>query len=97
MSLGHSNQSESSGYWRRIAVLTLVLGFVWLFVSLLAIFLVDIPQSWSIFGWPFSYAVVAFAVPLAYLVIIGVYALSAGRADCHARAAKSVKPPERRA
>jgi len=97
MSLGHSNQSEPSVYWRKISVLTLALGLAWLLVSLLPLFLVAIPHSWSVLGWPFAYAVVAFAVPLAYLAIIAVYALCAGRADRDARKVEPIKPPERQA
>ena len=81
MSQGRSSQSGSTDYWKKIIVLTLVLGGIWLLVSLLPIILIEFPQEWTILGWPFAYAVVAFAAPLAYLAIIGVYAFGADRAD----------------
>lgn len=81
MSQGRSSQPESTDYWKKITVLTLLLGGIWLLVSLLPIILIEFPKGWTILGWPFAYAVVAFAAPLAYLAIIGAYALGASRAD----------------
>jgi len=68
-------------YWRRVIVLTTILALIWLLVSMLPLILAGTPDTWTILGWPFAYAVVAFGAPLAYLLLIGIYAFVMGRHD----------------
>lgn len=81
MSQGHQKNSKWSGYWRNMVWLTFSLGLIWLLVSLSPLFLKQIPSSWTLLGWPFAYALVAFVGPVVYLLIIGLYAWGAGRAE----------------
>ena len=82
-----SNSTEQSPgakrtrYWRQVVVLTTILALIWLLVSMLPLILAGTPDSWTILGWPFAYATVAFGAPLAYLLLIGIYAFVMGRHD----------------
>ena len=85
MPQGHSKEPRWSAYWRSMSRLTFSLAFIWLVVSLLPLFLKQIPSSWTLLGWPVAYAIVAFLAPLVYLLIIGLYAWGAGLAERQAR------------
>ncbi len=87
-----SERGKLTRYWRRVVILTMVLASFWLLVTLLPLVLVGTPQSWTLFGWPFAYAVVAFAAPLAYLLLIGVYAVVMGHHDKAFRKEDGVDP-----
>lgn len=82
-----SNSTEQSPtvkqqrYWRKVVILTSILTSFWLLVTSLPLLLAATPESWTILGWPFAYAVVAFGAPLAYLLLIGIYAFVMGRHD----------------
>ncbi len=68
-------------YWQRSLQLVGACLLVWLLVTLLPIVLAQFRASGTIMGWPWVFALAAFAVPLAYLSIIGVYCLVMDRLE----------------
>lgn len=76
-----SPTDKQQRYWRKVVILTSNLILVWLLLTSLPLLLASTPESWTILGWPFAYAVVAFGAPLAYLLLIGIYAFVMGRHD----------------
>ncbi|KGD96140.1 membrane protein [Achromobacter sp. RTa] len=73
-------KSAPSPYWRRN---------LWLIVLLLAVWaaLTFVPSyfarglSFDFIGWPFAFWMAAYGAPLAYLIIIAIYARVMNRAD----------------
>jgi|GEM_PF-707800 len=77
-------QPHSDGYsvyWHKTVKLTLWLSSIWLLTSIASLLLAEMPEDWVLFGWPMGYAIVAFAAPLIYLLIIGVYSWCMSRND----------------
>lgn len=86
----HSSQPSGPGgpyrthaaqaYWRRNVRRIAVLLAVWLLLTIApALF-----TNWLAFdfiGWPFPFWLAAYGAPLAYLIIVAVYAWLMGRAD----------------
>jgi putative solute:sodium symporter small subunit len=68
-------------YWRRSLWLVVAGLLVWFLVTVLPLLFAPIGAQGRLFGWPWLFAVAAFAVPLVYLLIIGVYALLMDRLD----------------
>lgn len=62
-------------YWRRTIGLILSSLILWLVFTVLPLALSDSLSGWVILGWPASFALAAFVVPLLYLLIIGLYCL----------------------
>lgn len=68
-------------YWQRSLQLIGACLALWLLVTLLPMVLAQFGVSGTIMGWPRVFALAAFAVPLAYLAIIGVYCLVMDRQE----------------
>jgi putative solute:sodium symporter small subunit len=85
--------SSSSAYWRRNTRLILRLLAVWLVLTL-APALFPGWLSFSFIGWPMPFWLGAYGAPLAYLVIVGVYAWAMNRADARAAAEGPASPRE---
>lgn len=76
-----TRQTSLKGYWSRNVRLVCGLLVIWLLVSLVPWAFAELPVDWTVFGWPLSFALAAFGVPLIYLVLIGVYACIMARRD----------------
>lgn len=75
-----SPEPARSRYWRRNVRLIVVLAFVWAALTFVpSYFARDL--SFDFIGWPFSFWMAAYGAPLAYLIIICVYARIMNRAD----------------
>lgn len=69
-----------SRYWRRNVRLIVVLAVAWAALTFIpSYFARDL--SFDFIGWPFSFWMAAYGAPLAYLVIICIYARIMNRAD----------------
>lgn len=80
--MSDESQSQRNGvYWRRTVRIALFLLAAWFLATSLPLTLsAQLAQS-TILGWPASFAVVAFAVPLLYLLIIGLYCILMDRVE----------------
>ena len=73
-------------YWARTQRLTAALFAGWLLTTFCVIFFARELSGYRLFGWPFSYYMVAQGTTLIYLAIVGVYAWRMRRLDqLHAR------------
>lgn len=79
-------QTRHTRYWRLSLWLVAVCLLVWLLVTLVPIFLADTFSQQTLFGWPVVFGLMAFGVPIVYLVIIGVYSLLMDRIERRANA-----------
>ena len=61
-------------YWVRTQRVTAVLFAAWLATTFCAIFFARELSGYTLFGWPFSYYMVAQGTTLIYLAIVGLYA-----------------------
>jgi|AntAceMinimDraft_1070359.scaffolds.fasta_scaffold126232_2 putative solute:sodium symporter small subunit len=77
-------------YWARNLFLVGCLLVLWLLISLLPLALAYLPARGALFGWPLPFALTAFAVPLVYLLLIGIYAMVMARRDAAALKEASV-------
>lgn len=68
------------GYWRRNLRRIAVLLAAWLLLTLAPALLTNW-LSFGFIGWPFSFWLAAYGAPLAYLIIVAVYAWLMSRAD----------------
>lgn len=67
-------------YWRRNLRLISLLLAIWAALTFIpAIYARD--WNFSFLGWPFPFWMAAYGAPLAYLLIIAVYAYAMNRAD----------------
>ncbi len=73
-------------YWRRNLRLILLLLVVWAALTFVPAFFAR-SLSFDFIGWPFAFWMAAYGAPLAYLIIVGVYARVMNRADEAAEAA----------
>ena len=62
-------------YWGRTRRLTVALGLVWFVTTFGTIFFARELSRFTLFGWPFSYYMVAQGTTLIYLMVVGLYAL----------------------
>ena len=77
----HIKQPRNSSYWRFSSKLVVGCLLVWLFATLLPLALAQAGVTGTILGWPIVFALAAFGVPVAYLVIIGVYSFAMDRVE----------------
>ena len=61
-------------YWARTRFVTAVLFGAWLVTTFGVIFFARELSGYNLFGWPFSYYMVAQGTTLIYLAIVGLYA-----------------------
>lgn len=84
--------TEATPYWRRNVRLIALLLAVWALLTFVpAIFARAL--TFSLFGWPFGFWMAAYGAPLAYLLLIVLYAWLMQRADD--RAQVEAEPPAR--
>ncbi|CAB3625342.1 MAG: DUF4212 domain-containing protein [Achromobacter pulmonis] len=82
-----SESSSPSRYWRRNVRLIALLVVVWAALTFIpSYFARDL--SFDFIGWPFSFWMAAYGAPLAYLIIICIYARLMNRADRRAEEAR---------
>lgn len=80
-----SSKPACPPYWRRNLWLILLLLAVWAALTFIPAFFAR-SLSFDFIGWPFAFWMAAYGAPLAYLIIIGVYARVMNRADERAEA-----------
>ncbi len=71
---------KQQSYWRKNLRLIGVLLSVWFLLSFVLLYFAR-EMTFSFFGWPFSFWVAGQGAPLAYCIIIAVYAHCMGRLD----------------
>ena len=82
-----SSQRTTTPYWRRNLRLILVLLVVWAALTFVPAYFAR-SLSFDFIGWPFAFWMAAYGAPLAYLIIIGIYARVMNRADRRAEETK---------
>ncbi|MCY1194490.1 putative solute:sodium symporter small subunit [compost metagenome] len=70
----------STPYWRRNLRLILLLAAVWAALTFVPSYFAR-SLVFDFIGWPFAFWMAAYGAPLAYLIIIAVYARIMNRAD----------------
>jgi putative solute:sodium symporter small subunit len=70
----HVATGAQSRYWARNRRLSAVLFLCWLAITFGVVFFARELSGFTLFGWPFSYYMVAQGTTLLYLLIVGVYA-----------------------
>lgn len=80
-----SSESIPAPYWRRNLRLIVLLLAVWAALTFVPAFFAR-SLSFDFIGWPFAFWMAAYGAPLAYLILIGVYARIMNRADERAEA-----------
>jgi putative solute:sodium symporter small subunit len=75
-----SPPSVQTPYWRRNLWLILLLLVVWAALTFVPSYFAR-RLSFDFIGWPFAFWMAAYGAPLAYLIIIGIYARVMNRAD----------------
>lgn len=83
-------EDVSRQHWARVSRLNLILGVLWLGATLLPLFLLAPVEGRNVFGWPFAYALVAFVVPVFYLLLVTVYVFMTGRYERTRRAQEAL-------
>ncbi|MGE8686686.1 MAG: DUF4212 domain-containing protein [Achromobacter sp.] len=73
-------KSVPSPYWRRNLWLIALLLAVWVALTFVPSYFAR-GLSFDFIGWPFAFWMAAYGAPLAYLIIIAVYARVMNRAD----------------
>ena len=68
-------------YWGRTRRLTVALGLIWFVTTFGTIFFARELSQFTLFGWPFSYYMVAQGTTLIYLAVVGLYAWRMRRLD----------------
>ena len=61
-------------YWARTRRFSALLFFCWFGITFGAVFFARELSGYTLFGWPFSYYMVAQGTTLLYLLIVGLYA-----------------------
>ncbi|MGY6270048.1 DUF4212 domain-containing protein [Achromobacter denitrificans] len=77
--LSHSH-STPTPYWRRNLWLILLLLAVWAALTFIPSYFAR-SLSFGFLDWPFAFWMAAYGAPLAYLIIIAIYARAMNRAD----------------
>lgn len=75
-----SPKPATTPYWRRNLRLILVLLVVWAALTFIPAYFAR-SLNFDFIGWPFAFWMAAYGAPLAYLIIIGIYARVMNRAD----------------
>lgn len=70
-------------YWRRNVRLVVLLLACWAALTFLPAYFAR-ELCFDFIGWPFSFWMAAYGAPLAYLIIVAVYAGLTNRADARA-------------
>ena len=73
--------AERAVHWRRTRGLTLLLLLLWFATTFGAVFYARELATLTVFGWPLSFYLAAQGASLAYLAMIGAYALVMDRID----------------
>lgn len=73
--------SRQARHWARTRRLTVALGLIWFMTTFGTIFFARELSRFTLFGWPFSYYMVAQGTTLIYLAIVGAYAWRMRRLD----------------
>ena len=73
-------RSAAHAYWRRNLRRIAVLLAFWLLLTIAPALLTNW-LSFGFIGWPFSFWLAAYGAPLAYLIIVAIYAWLMSRAD----------------
>jgi putative solute:sodium symporter small subunit len=68
-------------YWRRVRRLTLQLLAVWFLLTFGTIFFARELSTFTVFGWPFSFYMIAQGAVLIYVLIVALYAWCMQRLD----------------
>ncbi|RBL79110.1 DUF4212 domain-containing protein [Streptomyces cavourensis] len=82
-----SPTSVPTRYWRRNVWLIVLLLVVWAALTFIPSYFAR-GLSFDFIGWPFSFWMAAYGAPLAYLILIAVYARIMNREDRRAEEAK---------
>ncbi|MBB1628175.1 DUF4212 domain-containing protein [Achromobacter sp. UMC71] len=82
-----SSSPVPTPYWRRNVWLIALLLVVWAALTFIPSYFAR-SLSFDFIGWPFSFWMAAYGAPLAYLIIIAIYARVMNRADRRADEAK---------
>ena len=93
-SVASTSPSVAQQHWRKTRLATAVLLLAWLVVIVVP---VVYARDWqgAFWGWPLSFWIAAQGAPLAFVVLIGVYARWMNRLDREARHAQAAPtPPE---
>lgn len=77
--------AKANIYWRRTRRLSFMLLAVWFGISFITVFFARELAQIRLFGWSVSFYLAAQGALLAYLAIIGIYALRMRRLDEEAR------------
>ena len=72
--LANAQVQRQIRYWGRTRRLTVVLSVVWFITTFGTIFFARELSHFTLFGWPFSYYMVAQGTTLIYLSVVGLYA-----------------------
>ncbi len=72
--LANAQVQRQIRYWGRTRRLTVVLSVVWFVTTFGTIFFARELSHFTLFGWPFSYYMVAQGTTLIYLTVVGLYA-----------------------
>lgn len=80
-----SSKPIPTPYWRRNLRLIVLLLVIWAAVTFIPAFFAR-SLSFDFIGWPFAFWMAAYGAPLAYLILIGVYARIMNQADERAEA-----------
>ncbi|CAB3625894.1 DUF4212 domain-containing protein [Achromobacter sp. SIMBA_011] len=75
-----SSKPVPTRYWRRNVRLIVLLLAVWAALTFVPSYFAR-GLSFDFIGWPFSFWMAAYGAPLAYLILIGIYARIMNRAD----------------
>ena len=75
-----SSKLVPTRYWRRNVRLIVLLLAVWAALTFVPSYFAR-GLSFDFIGWPFSFWMAAYGAPLAYLILIGIYARIMNRAD----------------
>lgn len=76
-----SKHPSNRGYWSFCRWLVLVCLVAWFLATVVPLALIQAGLGGTVLGWPSVFALAAFAVPLVYLAIIGVYSLAMDRIE----------------
>lgn len=74
------SQPAPTSYWRRNLRLILMLLVAWAALTFIPSFFAR-SLTFDFIGWPFAFWMAAYGAPLAYLIIIAIYARVMNRAD----------------
>ncbi|AOB28063.1 MULTISPECIES: DUF4212 domain-containing protein [Bordetella] len=80
-----NSEPSPAPYWRRNVRLIVLLLACWAGLTFVPAYFAR-QLAFDFIGWPFSFWMAAYGAPLAYLVLIVVYALVMNRFDARSRA-----------